>query len=98
MKGTAIEKTGTVLDGLSLIGTVAENLSHGHLGDVTLNLNITGKDVTSWNITLTTMDPLTGKTTGRQVLSREDALKYLNDNKEILKNDPAYKELQNLLN
>jgi len=27
MKGTAIEKTGTVLDGLGLIGTVAENLS-----------------------------------------------------------------------
>jgi len=47
---------------------------------------------------LTTIDPLMGKTTGRQVLSRKDALKYLNENKEILKNDPAYKEFWNLLN
>ena len=98
MKGLAIEKTGTVLDGLGLLGTVVENLSKGHLGDVTLNLKKTGRNIISWNITLTTMDPLTGKTTGRQVLSRKDALKYLNENKEILKNDPAYKELQNLLN
>ena len=98
MKGHAIETTGSVLDGLSLVGTVMQNLSDGHLGDVTLNLKKSGRRVTSWNITLTTIDPLTGKTTGRQVLSREDALKYLNDNKEILKNDPAYKELQNLLN
>ena len=45
-----------------------------------------------------TIDPLMGKTTGRQVLSRKDALKYLNENKEILKNDPAYKEFWNLLN
>ena len=98
LKGQAIKTTGTVLDGLNLIGTVMQNLSDGHLGDVTLNLKKTGGRVTSWNITLTTMDPLTGKTTGRQVLSKEDALKYLNDNKEALKNDPAYKELQNLLN
>ena len=98
MKGHAIEKTGTALGALSLIDTVAKNLSNGHLGDVTLNLKKTGRNITSWNITLTTINPLTGKTTGRQVLSRKDALKYLNENKEILKNDPAYKELWDLLN
>ena len=38
MKGHAIEKTGTALGALSLIDTVAKNLSNGHLGDVTLNL------------------------------------------------------------
>ena len=58
----------------------------------------TGRNTTSWNITLTTIDPLMGKTAGRQVLSRKDTLKYLNENKEILKNDPAYKEFWNLLN
>ena len=74
-----------------------QNLSDGHLGDVTLNLKKTGRYVTSWNIILTTINPQTGKTTGRQVLSKEDALKYLNDNKEALKNDSVYKKLQNLL-
>ena len=98
MKRPAIGKTGTALGALTLIDTVAKNLSNGHLGDVTLNLKKTGRNITSWNITLTTIDSLTGKTTGRQVLSRKDALKYLNENKEILKNDPAYKELWNLLN
>ena len=97
LKGQAIVNTGTVLDGLSLVGTVVQNLSDGHLGDVTLNLKKTGRYVTSWNIILTTINPQTGKTTGRQVLSKEDALKYLNDNKEALKNDSVYKKLQNLL-
>lgn len=55
-------------------------------------------NVTSWNITLTTMDSLTGKRTGRQVLSREDALKYLNDNNAIFKNELTYKDFKNLLN
>ncbi len=96
-KGQSIETTGNILDGLGLVGSVIQNLSDGHLGDVILNLKITGRNLTSWNITLTTMDPETGKTSGRQVLSREEALKYLNDNKEVLKNDPAFKELQNLL-
>ena len=98
MKGHAIEKTGTALGALDLIDTVAKNLSNGYLGDVTLNLKKTGRNITSWNITLTTINPLTSKTTGRQVLSRKDALKYLNENKEILKNDPAYKELWGLFN
>ena len=53
--------------------------------------------MTSWSLTLTTLDPISGKATGRQVFSKEDALKYLNDNKEMLKNDPAFKKLKNLL-
>ena len=68
VKGQAINTMGTVLDGLGLIGTVIQNLSDGHLGDVTLNLKKSGRKVTSWNITLTTIDPLTGKTTGERHL------------------------------
>jgi len=97
IKSSSIKNTGTVLDGLNLISSVIGNLSNGHLGDVTLNLKRSGRHISSWNITLTTIDPLSGKTTGRQVLSREDALKYIDKNKDVLKNDTAFKELQNLL-
>ena len=97
MKDTRIEKTRTVLDGLNLASSIIQKLSDGHVGDITLTYKKGWGKITSWTLTLTTLDPVSGRSTGRQVFSREDALKYLNDNKEILKNDPAYKELKILL-
>ena len=93
LKGKAIENLETTVGGIGLAATIVENLSKGHLGDVTLTYKTDKGKVTSWLMTLTTINPLTGDTSGRQVFSREEALKYLNDNKEVLKNDPAYKEL-----
>ena len=92
-----VEKTRTVLDGLNLASSIIQKLSDGHVGDITLTYKKGWGKITSWTLTLTTLDPVSGRSTGRQVFSREDALKYLNDNKEILKNDPAYKELKILL-
>ncbi len=97
MVGRPIENVRTGLDGLNLFGTIVENLSNGHVGDIKLTYKKSGGKITSWLMTLTTIDPSTGKSTGRQVFSKEDALKYLNDNKERLKNDKAYKELNILL-
>ena len=74
-----------------------ENLADGHVGDVTLTYKQNFGKITSWTLTSTTLDAVSGRSTGRIIFSREDALRFLNDNKETLKNDSAYKKLQILL-
>ena len=67
----SIEKIGTALDGLNLAGTIIQNLSDGHVGEINLAYKQKGGKLTSWSLTLTTLDPISGKATGRQVFSKD---------------------------
>jgi hypothetical protein len=46
---------------------------------------------------VTVLDPLSNKSI-KQVLTKEQAMKFLNDNKEILKNMGEYREISSMLN
>ena len=76
LKGKSVQTLETSVGGLGLAATIVENLSKGHLGDITLTYKTNYGKITSWLMTLTTINPLTGDTSGRQVFSREEALKY----------------------
>ena len=66
-QGAAVERLGTVLSGLSLAGTIIQNLSDGHVGVVYLNYRKDRGTLISWNLVLTTLDPISGHSTARQV-------------------------------
>ena len=92
-----IQNFGTVLDGLNLAGSIMNNLADGHVGDVKIKYKTENGKMTEWQMSLTTINPVNGRATGRDIFSKEDALKYLESNKEVLKNDPEYKKLQYFL-
>ena len=98
MIGPQVQTMRTVVDGMGFAGTVFENLSKGQVGSVELVYNKTGGKITSWALYITSLDPRSnGYKIEKLKFSREEALKYLNDNKEILKNETEYRKLKTLL-
>ena len=72
------------------------NLSEGHLGDIKFKYTQSGGRINSWNITVTIMDLKKNRSID-QILSREEALKYLNENKDLLSKKKEYHWIANML-
>ena len=95
-KPSAITNIGTVLDAAELLLGVLSNLSEGHLGDIKFKYTQSGGRINSWNITVTIMDLKKNRSID-QILSREEALKYLNENKDLLSKKKEYHWIANML-
>nr|WP_305879934.1 MULTISPECIES: RHS repeat-associated core domain-containing protein [unclassified Treponema] len=95
-KPPAITNTATVLDGAGLLLRVLSNLSEGHVGDIKFKYTESGGSITSWNITVTIMNVKKNKVENK-ILSREEAIKYLNENKDLLSNKKEYHWISDML-